>query len=113
MPDAWGFSGFPSRPTSPFPVPPNRRADFRKCRNLKVCGISFDGGYQEYMVALVAIRKSLADVEAAPLLCAGITTDNASRHGGALPGGLGHLGIQFANKFGHRAAGVGRGSESD
>ena len=102
-----------------------RRGDFRNCRSLKIPGISYDGGYQEYMVApveaLAAMPESLGDVEAAPLLCAGITTFNALRHSGALPGdlvavlgvgGLGHLGIQFANKFGYRVAAIGRGSEN-
>ncbi len=102
-----------------------RRGDFRNCRNLKICGISYDGGYQQYMVApveaLVAIPENLSDVDAAPLLCAGITTYNALRHSGALPGdlvavqgigGLGHLGIQFANKFGYRVAAIGRGPEN-
>ncbi|MGA3239866.1 MAG: alcohol dehydrogenase catalytic domain-containing protein, partial [Bryobacteraceae bacterium] len=87
-----------------------RRGDFRNCRNLKIPGISYDGGYQQYMLApveaLVAIPETLSDTEAAPLLCAGITTFNALRHSGAFPGdlvavqgigGLGHLGIQFAN----------------
>jgi D-arabinose 1-dehydrogenase-like Zn-dependent alcohol dehydrogenase len=104
--------------------PSCRRGDFRNCRNLKIAGISYDGGYQEYMVApveaLAAIPESLSDVEAAPLLCAGITTFNALRHSGALPGdlvavtgvgGLGHLGIQFANKFGYKVAAIGRGSD--
>src|SRR6201996_966965 len=67
-----------------------RRGDFRNCRNLKIPGISYDGGYQQYMVApvgaLAAIPESLSDVEAAPLLCAGITTFNALRHSGAVPG---------------------------
>ena len=102
-----------------------RRGDFRNCRNVKIAGISYDGGYQQYMVApveaLVAIPGSLSDVEAAPLLCAGITTFNALRHSGARPGdlvavlgigGLGHLGIQFANKFGYKVAAIGRGSEN-
>ncbi len=102
-----------------------RRGDFRNCRNVKVCGISYDGGYQQYMVApveaLVAIPASLNDAEAAPLLCAGITTYNALRHSGAFPGdlvavqgigGLGHLGIQFANKFGYNVAAIGRGPEN-
>lgn len=102
-----------------------RRGDFRNCRNLKVPGISYDGGYQQYMVApveaLVSIPESLNGAEAAPLLCAGITTFNALRHSGAFPGelvavqgigGLGHLGIQFANKFGYRVAAIGRGSEN-
>jgi D-arabinose 1-dehydrogenase-like Zn-dependent alcohol dehydrogenase len=90
-----------------------------------IAGVSYDGGYQEYMVApvegLVAIPDSLSDVEAAPLLCAGITTYNALRHSGALPGdlvavqgigGLGHLGVQFANKFGYKVAAIGRGPEN-
>jgi len=102
-----------------------RRGDFINCRNQKIAGISYDGGYQEYMVApveaLAAIPEGLSDVDAAPLLCAGITTFNALRHSGALPGdlvavqgigGLGHLGIQFANKFGYRVAAIGRGSEN-
>jgi D-arabinose 1-dehydrogenase-like Zn-dependent alcohol dehydrogenase len=91
---------------------------------VQVPGISYDGGYQEYMIApveaVLAIPASLSDVEAAPLLCAGITTFNALRHSGAFPGdlvavqgigGLGHLGIQFANKFGYRVAAIGRGSD--
>src|SRR5215467_7962033 len=99
-----------------------QRGDFRNCRNLKVPGISYDGGYQQYMVApveaLVSLPEGLNDVEAAPLLCAGITTYNALRRSGALPGdlvavqgigGLGHLAIQFANKFGYRVTAIGRG----
>jgi D-arabinose 1-dehydrogenase-like Zn-dependent alcohol dehydrogenase len=102
-----------------------RRGDFRNCRNLKIPGISYDGGYQQYMVApieaLVSIPDSLRDAEAAPLLCAGITTYNALRHSGAFPGdlvavqgigGLGHLGVQFANKFGYKVAAIGRGPEN-
>src|ERR1700722_2263884 len=102
-----------------------RRGDFRNCQNAKVAGISYDGGYQQYMVApveaLVAIPESLSDVDAAPLLCAGITTYNALRHSGAMPGdivavqgigGLGHLGIQFANKFGYNVVAIGRGPEN-
>ena len=102
-----------------------RRGDFRNCVNVKVPGISYDGGYEQYMVApveaLTTIPQGLSDVEAAPLLCAGITTYNALRHSGAMPGdlvavlgigGVGHLGIQFANKFGYKVAAVGRGSEN-
>src|ERR1700722_12512817 len=83
-----------------------RRGDFINCRNQKIAGISYDGVYQEYMLApveaLVAIPESLGYIEAAPLLCAGVTTYNALRHSGALPGdlvavqgigGLGHLGV--------------------
>ncbi len=101
-----------------------RRGDFRGCRNLKIPGISYDGGYQQYMVApieaLAAIPDSLGNEEAAPLMCAGITTFNALRHSGALPsdlvavegiGGLGHLGVQFASKFGYQVAAIGRGPE--
>ena len=103
-----------------------RRGDFRNCQNLKIPGISYDGGYQQYMLApveaLVAMPDSLNDAEAAPLLCAGITTYNSLRHSGALPGdlvaiqgigGLGHLGIQFANKFGYQVAAIGRGPETE
>src|SRR5215467_6953127 len=101
-----------------------RRGDFRHCTNQKVCGISYDGGYQQYMLApveaLVAIPDKLSDAEAGPLLCAGVTTFNGLRHSGALPGdlvavegigGLGHLGIQFASKFGYKAVAIGRGAE--
>ncbi|MBW4050145.1 MAG: alcohol dehydrogenase catalytic domain-containing protein [Proteobacteria bacterium] len=104
--------------------PQCRRGDFRNCRNLKVAGISYDGGYQEYMIApveaLAAIPESLNAAEAAPLLCAGITTYNALRHSGALPGdlvavlgvgGLGHLAIQFASRFGYRVAAIARGPQ--
>src|SRR5580698_6455445 len=105
--------------------PSCRRGDFRNCRNLKIPGISYDGGYQQYMVApveaLVSIPDSLSDDDAAPLLCAGVTTYNSLLHSGALPGdlvavqgigGLGHLGIQFAQKFGYKVAAIGRGSEN-
>ena len=101
------------------------RGDFKNCRNMKVSGISYDGGYQQYMLApveaLAAIPETLSDAEAAPLLCAGVTTYGALRHSGALPGdlvavqgvgGLGHLGIQFANKFGYKVAAIGRGQEN-
>jgi len=102
-----------------------RRGDFINCVNQKIAGVSFDGGYQEYMIApveaLAAVPEGLKDVEAAPLLCAGITTFNALRHAGAMPpdlvavqgvGGLGHLGIQFANKCGYKVAAIGRGPEN-
>jgi D-arabinose 1-dehydrogenase-like Zn-dependent alcohol dehydrogenase len=105
--------------------PSCRRGDFVTCANLKISGISFDGGYQEYMVApveaLALMPESLDPAEAAPLMCAGITTFNALRHSGALPsdlvavqgiGGLGHLGVQFARKFGYRVAAISRGSEN-
>jgi D-arabinose 1-dehydrogenase-like Zn-dependent alcohol dehydrogenase len=102
-----------------------RRGDFANCAKLRISGISFDGGYGEYMIAPVeavaAMPESLDAAEAAPLLCAGVTTFNALRHSGALPsdlvavqgiGGLGHLGIQFAQKFGYKVAAIGRGTEN-
>ena len=102
-----------------------RRGRFLYCRNTQFAGFSYDGGYQQYMVApveaLAAIPDTLSDAEAAPLLCAGVTTFNGLRHSGALPGslvavqglgGLGHLGIQFGNKFGYKVAAIGRGSEN-
>src|SRR3989454_6723539 len=102
-----------------------RKGDFLNCRNAMVCGISYDGGYQEFMVApveaLARMPESLDAAEAAPLMCAGVTTFNALRHSGAVPsdlvavqgiGGLGHLGIQFAKKGGYRVAAVGRRPEN-
>ena len=103
-----------------------RRGDFRNCQNRKVPGITYDGGYQQYMVApveaLASVPDTLSDVEAAPLLCAGVTTFGALRDSGARPGdlvavigvgGLGHLAIQFASKCGYKVAAIGRGSDSE
>jgi D-arabinose 1-dehydrogenase-like Zn-dependent alcohol dehydrogenase len=103
-----------------------RRGDFVHCQNLKIPGISYDGGYEQFMVApieaLVTIPETLTDTEAAPLLCAGLTTYNALRHSGALPGdlvavlgigGLGHLGIQFASKCGYEVVAIGQGTETE
>lgn len=103
-----------------------RRGDFITCVNEKITGISYDGGYAEYMLApaeaVAAMPGSLDPAEAAPLLCAGITTFNALRHSGAGPGdlvaiqgigGLGHLGVQFASKFGYRIAAISRGRDSE
>ena len=102
-----------------------RRGDFGICANLKICGISYDGGYEEYVVvpveAVASMPESLDAADAGPLMCAGVTTFNALRHSGALPsdlvavqgiGGLGHLGIQFAQKFGYRVAAIGRGPDN-
>ena len=102
-----------------------RRGDFVNCASSKVTGLSYDGGYEEYMVAPVdavaRMPESLDAAEAAPLMCAGITTFNALRHSGALPsdlvaiqgmGGRGHLGIQFAQKFGYQVVAIGRGPEN-
>jgi len=103
-----------------------RRGDFGNCAQLKITGISYDGGYAEYMIApveaLAQMPDSLDAAEAAPLLCAGVTTYNSLRHNGAMPGdlvavlgigGLGHLGVQFANKFGYRVAAISRGRERE
>lgn len=102
-----------------------RRGDFANCENVLNAGVSYDGGYAEYMIApvsaLAAMPDSLDAAEAAPLLCAGITTFNALRRSGAMPGdtvaiqgigGLGHLGVQFASKFGYRTVAIGRGAEN-
>ncbi len=104
---------------------PCRRGDFIHCEKLQIPGMSYDGGYQEYMVApieaLAAMPDPLDAAETAPLLCAGITTFNALRHSGAMPGdlvaiqgigGLGHLAVQFASKFGFQTVAIGRGGEN-
>jgi D-arabinose 1-dehydrogenase-like Zn-dependent alcohol dehydrogenase len=101
-----------------------RKGDFITCSKQQICGISYDGGYAEYMVApieaLVAIPDELKSAEAGPLLCAGITVFNSLRHAGALPGdlvavlglgGLGHLGVQFAVKMGYRTVALARGND--
>jgi D-arabinose 1-dehydrogenase-like Zn-dependent alcohol dehydrogenase len=103
---------------------PCRRGKFAVCERAQIPGIVYDGGYQEYMVTsaqgLAAIPDGLSFEEAAPLLCAGITTFNALRHSGAMPGdvvaiqglgGLGHLGIQYANKMGFETVAIGRGED--
>ncbi|SAL39165.1 alcohol dehydrogenase [Caballeronia telluris] len=101
-----------------------RRGDFVLCQRALVPGISYDGGYANYMVApvqaLARIPDDLSDVDAAPLLCAGITTFNALRNSGARAGevvailgigGLGHLGVQFARKMGFRTVAIARGKD--
>lgn len=101
-----------------------RRGDLILCHNGPIPGLTFDGGYQEYLVApaqgLVAVPGSLDSVESAPLLCAGITVFNAIRNSGARAGdtvailgigGLGHLGIQYAAKMGYRVVALARGAE--
>ena len=104
---------------------PCRRGEFVACVVGPITGFSFDGGYAEYMIApaqsLAAIPDGLAPEDAAPLMCAGITTYNALRNSGARPGdlvaiqaigGLGHLAVQFASKFGYRTVAIGRGTAS-
>ena len=103
-----------------------RRGDFMGCRNFQVTGFQEDGGYAQYMIArheaVAAIPEALTPVEAAPLLCAGITTFNSLRHSGAVAGdlvavqglgGLGHLGIQFASKMGFHTVAIGRGKDKE
>ena len=89
-------------------------------------GISFDGGYADYMIApataLALVPSELRAAEAAPLMCAGLTTFNALRHSGARPGdlvailgigGLGHLGVQYASKMGFRTVAIARGQDKE
>jgi D-arabinose 1-dehydrogenase-like Zn-dependent alcohol dehydrogenase len=105
---------------------PCRRGDLVDCRNLRIPGVTYDGGYAEAMVApadaLALIPDELSAVDAAPLLCAGVTTYNALRESGARPGdlvailgigGLGHLGVQFAAKMGFRTVAIARGAEKE
>ena len=105
---------------------PCRRGDFMGCRNFRVTGFDDDGGYAQYMIArseaLAAIPDSISPAEAAPILCAGVTTFNSLRHSGATAGdlvavqglgGLGHLGIQFASKMGFRTVAIGRGKDKE
>ena len=105
---------------------PCRRGDMVNCQNPVYPGITVDGGYAEVMIAeargIASIPDELTSVEAAPLLCAGITTYNALRNaglgGGDLVGvqgvgGLGHLGIQFARHMGFHTVAIGRGSEKE
>jgi D-arabinose 1-dehydrogenase-like Zn-dependent alcohol dehydrogenase len=103
-----------------------RRGDFILCKNGKVTGIHFDGGYGEYTIvpaeAVAALPDGLTNEDAAPLLCAGITVFNPMRNSGARAGelvavqgigGLGHLGIQYARQMGFRTVAVGRGADKE
>jgi len=104
-----------------------RRGDFFACTvDLKITGISFDGGYGEYMVApsiaVARVPNELAPADGAPLMCAGITTFNALRNSNARPGdlvavlglgGLGHLAVQYATKMGYRTVGIARGKDKE
>jgi alcohol dehydrogenase len=103
------------------------RGDFFSCQtSTLISGLSFDGGYADYMVApaeaIAAVPEELSAVEAAPLMCAGITTFNCLRNSGARAGevvailglgGLGHLGVQFAAKMGFRTIGIARGKDKE
>lgn len=103
-----------------------RRGDFFACPTSPVTGIHSDGGYGEYMIALESgvalLPNDLEPLDAAPLLCAGLTTFNALRNSGARPGdvvavlgigGLGHLGIQYASKMGFHTVAVARGKDKE
>ncbi len=103
---------------------PCRRGDFILCENGQISGVTFDGGYADYVVApanaLAFIPDELSNVDAAPLLCAGITTFNSLRNSGARPGdtvailgigGLGHLAVQYAAKSGYRTVAIARGQD--
>jgi D-arabinose 1-dehydrogenase-like Zn-dependent alcohol dehydrogenase len=105
--------------------PSCRRGDFVTCENEAITGVTRDGGYAQYMLArheaLARLPDGLDWAEAAPLMCAGITTFNALRNSRARAGdlvgvlgigGLGHLGIQYAAKSGYRVVGLGRGPEN-
>jgi len=103
-----------------------RRGDFFACVRGQVTGMSYDGGYGEYLIAptsaVALMPAELPPVEAAPLMCAGLTTFNALRNSGARPGdvvavlglgGLGHLGIQYAAKMGFHTVGIARGKDKE
>jgi len=105
---------------------PCRRGNLFACETHQVTGISFDGGYGEYMVAPVSavarFPDELSPNAAAPLMCAGLTTFNALRNSGARPGdvvavlglgGLGHLGVQYAAKMGFKVVGIARGKDKE
>ncbi|MFI6906110.1 alcohol dehydrogenase [Nonomuraea sp. NPDC050394] len=99
-----------------------RRGDFVNCERREIVGVSYDGGYAEHLIApqaaLARVPEQLTLEEAAPLMCAGVTTYNALRNSGARPGdtvavhgvgGLGHLALQYADKMGFRVIAVNRG----
>jgi D-arabinose 1-dehydrogenase-like Zn-dependent alcohol dehydrogenase len=99
---------------------------FIHCQNQQITGISFDGGYSEYLVAPAVALATMPDgmgfAEAAPLLCAGVTTFNALRNAGARSGdlvaiqglgGLGHLGVQYARAMGFQVAAISRGKDKE
>src|SRR5216683_4039492 len=103
-----------------------RRGDFFACVRGQTTGVTYDGGYGEYMIAPAsAVARTPAELppaEAAPLMCAGLTTFNALRNSGARPGdvvavlglgGLGHLGVQYAAKMGFYTVGIARGKDKE
>ena len=105
---------------------PCRRGDLFACQTSQVTGVTFDGGYAEYLIApasaVALLPEELTPIQAAPLMCAGITTFNALRNSGARPGdvvavlglgGLGHLGVQYAAKMGFHAIAIARGKDKE
>src|SRR6267154_2793376 len=105
---------------------PCRRGDIVNCQNAVIPGVTVDGGYAEVMIAeargIASVPDELTSVEAAPLLCAGITTYNALRNAGLRGGdlvavqgigGLGHLGVQFARHMGFRTVAIGKGRDKE
>ena len=103
-----------------------RRGNLFACETQQVTGISFDGGYGEYMIApataVARFPDELPPVDAAPLMCAGLTTFNALRNSGARSGdvvavlglgGLGHLGVQYAAKMGFNVVAIARGKDKE
>jgi D-arabinose 1-dehydrogenase-like Zn-dependent alcohol dehydrogenase len=103
-----------------------RRGEFFACVRGQITGITYDGGYAEYLVApasaVALMPADLPPVEAAPLMCAGLTTFNALRNSGARPGdvvavlglgGLGHLGVQYAARMGFHTVGIARGKDKE
>ena len=104
-----------------------RHGDAFACETeTRVTGVTYDGGYADYMIAtteaLARIPQELSAVEAAPLMCAGVTTFNALRHSGVRPGevaavlglgGLGHLGVQFAAELGFNTVAIARGADKE
>jgi D-arabinose 1-dehydrogenase-like Zn-dependent alcohol dehydrogenase len=103
-----------------------RHGDFFACQSGRITGLTYDGGYADYMIAhssaLALLPEGLSPIEAGPLVCAGVTTFNALRNSGARPGdtvailgigGLGHLGVQFAAKMGFRTIAIARGSDKE
>jgi D-arabinose 1-dehydrogenase-like Zn-dependent alcohol dehydrogenase len=105
---------------------PCRRGHLIACRNMGIPGVTFDGGYADYVLvpaaALAALPDDLSFEDAAPLMCAGVTTFNGLRESGVRAGGvvavlgvggLGHLGVQFAAKLGFHTVAIARGTEKE
>jgi NADPH2:quinone reductase len=109
-----------------FTCEPCRRGEFKHCENGEITGLTYDGGYAEYVTvptdAVAAVPDALDAVDAAPLLCAGVTTFNALRNADARPGdlvavlgvgGLGHLGVQYARAAGFETVAISRSPDKE